>query len=655
MGITKTIGGERLGAGKKMQTELRNYERSTHNLDYIWRSSMAPGTLVPFMVQVALPGDTFDIDLNADVKTHPTVGPLFGSFKLQLDVFKCPIRLYHKTLHNNKLNVGMNMSQILLPTAAITGLNIDASKTTPVDLQHINPSSLLSYLGIKGAGSRRETQTYIQKNINALPILMYWDIFKNYYANKQEENAYVIHSEPPIMTDAGFTLGTESETIYPTFTNDLPIGDGRLIVTGTNLNTELIFVKVMDVWFQASSIFQTKIDYNNEHNDIEFSNLHPEAALLENEIIQEVMIDPNSSQLYTGLHAFPLENIDTMRDNILSHDPATAFSLLNESYRLEPYILQFDPQDEEDHPYEMFALLPLEGLAVKTYQSDMFNNYINTDYIDGVNGIAAVTAVAIVDDKFTIDTLNLSKKVYDMLNRIAVSGASYEDWVEAVYSHMSNWRAETPIYCGGLSKEIVFQEVVSTAEATTENPLGSLAGKGIMSNKHKGGSLTIKIDEPSYIMGIVSITPRIDYSQGNDWHVDLATLDDLHKPALDGIGFEDLVTERMAFWDIEKNPIGQTIKRSAGKLPAWINYMTNFNRNFGNFADPRNEMFMTLNRRYTYNSITRRIKDLTTYIDPSKFNYAFAQTDISAQNFWVQIASDITARRKMSTKIIPNL
>ena len=60
-----TLGGERLGSGKKNKIELHGYERSTHDLGYVWRSSMAAGTLVPFMSMVGLPGDTFDINLNA--------------------------------------------------------------------------------------------------------------------------------------------------------------------------------------------------------------------------------------------------------------------------------------------------------------------------------------------------------------------------------------------------------------------------------------------------------------------------------------------------------------------------------------------------------------------------------------------------------------
>ena len=49
------------------------------------------------------------------------------------------------------------------------------------------------------------------------------------------------------------------------------------------------------------------------------------------------------------------------------------------------------------------------------------------------------------------------------------------------------------------------------------------------------------------------------------------------------------------------------------------------------------------------------LQNLITYIDPTKFNYMWAVNDLTAQNFWVQIGLDITARRKMSAKIMPNL
>ena len=99
-----TIGGERLGSGGKMIESTQHYERSTHDLSYLWRSSASNGTLIPFMSQVALPGDTWDIDLSTQVMTLPTLGPLFGSYKIQLDLFEIPIRLYQGKLHMNLLN-----------------------------------------------------------------------------------------------------------------------------------------------------------------------------------------------------------------------------------------------------------------------------------------------------------------------------------------------------------------------------------------------------------------------------------------------------------------------------------------------------------------------------------------------------------------------
>ena len=67
---------------------------------------------------------------------------------------------------------------------------------------------------------------------------------------------------------------------------------------------------------------------------------------------------------------------------------------------------------------------------------------------------------------------------------------------------------------------------------------------------------------------------------------------------------------------------------------------------------------MTLSRRYEYEDngeLQSKIKDLTSYIDPAKFNDAFAVTSRDAQNFWVQIGAEIFARRKMSAKVMPNL
>lgn len=664
--MQKTLGGDRLGSGNKMQVNLHGFERSTHDLSYIWRSTMASGTLVPFLKQLALPGDTFDIELNCDIKTLPTVGPLFGSYKVQLDVFSVPIRLYNSATHNNMLGIGLKMKDIKLPKVRLFATPIDVDSTRDFDNVQINSSCIFSYLDIRGVGNVGTGEGTQGRKFNAVPWLAYWDIYKNYYANKQEEEGVVLTSSVPGVSETVSFMYwlTPSNAVnekgganalyncdFPAligYTSVGTIATPDSIVLNFADGSRLLFSEACrDIEFIAPALgFTGKYDYARWGQKFL---LNYEYAKLE-----------DVENLPPRLQRFPLEDIDKVREDILRKGVTEEYVINEDSPLMYPYNLATAVKFFDNIDYPVIKGNQ-EGLAIKTYQSDLFNNWLSSEWLDGPGGINEITAVDTSSGSFNIDALNLSKKVYDMLNRIAVSGGTYDDWINAAYGHDAPNRAQTPVYVGGLSKELVFQEVVSNANAETSEggqPLGTLAGKGVMSGKHKGGKVVVRVDEPSYIMGLISITPRIDYSQGNMWDVNLDTWDDFHKPNLDAIGFQELITEQMAWWTTKK-VVGQDrfIQTSAGKQPAWVNYMTNVNQVRGNFARVDNQMFMTLNRRYDLKEVgdSWEIKDLTTYIDPSKFNFIFAQTSLDSQNFWAQISVDIEGRRKMSAKVMPNL
>ena len=357
------------------------------------------------------------------------------------------------------------------------------------------------------------------------------------------------------------------------------------------------------------------------------------------------------------LQHYPLEDIDLMRDLIYGEkgNITTIITANYPGYNL-PLYQSFTKRLSSG---KLNTTSSQFGLCLKTYNSDLLQNWVNTEWIDGTTGINEISAVDVTDGKLTIDALNLAQKIYNMLNRIAVSGGTYRDWLETVFTGGNYMeRCETPMFEGGMSTEIVFQEVISNS-ATGEQPLGTLAGRGYDTGKQKGGHIKIKVTEPCFIMGIGSITPRIDYSQGNEFFNELQTLDDIHKPALDGIGYQDSLNWQRAWWDNTYTSGSNRLQTAAGKTVAWINYMTNINRTFGNFAINDNEAFMVLNRNYELNSNAEanetKIADLTTYIDPAKFNYIFADTNLDAMNFWVQTKFDIKVRRLISAKQIPNL
>jgi len=131
----------------------------------------------------------------------------------------------------------------------------------------------------------------------------------------------------------------------------------------------------------------------------------------------------------------------------------------------------------------------LGGLILKTYDSDIFNNWVKTDWIDGENGISKVTALKPDEDgTITMDALNLQQKVYNMLNRIAVSGGTYRDWLETVYTAGRYLdRPETPVFQGGMSQMIEFDEVVATTGNAEGQVLGELAGRGYARQPNTSG------------------------------------------------------------------------------------------------------------------------------------------------------------------------
>lgn len=652
-----TLGGERIGSGKKMKVELKSYERSTHDLSYIWRSTMSMGTLVPFMTRIAQPGDTWDISLEVVGMTHPTVGPLFGSAKIQLDVYEAPIRLYNGKLHNNKIGIGLHMDQVKLPQMTLF-VDPAAPVTGDIDNAQINPSCLLAYLGVRGVGRVDAAEPGIQeRQFNGVPILAYWDIYKNYYSNKQEDFGAMIFNQPESYEQEITSINTSQGVIGHDVPQDPTVitGDTTLWIimpTGeTPLPKGVIFVTDKGNFNMNEVVAQGTEDPADQWNYVWKYAMTGTVEIYYWRYLEIGEVPPAPPVV----RKFALEEIDLMREKILE---ATA--------SFEPF--DITEESNANDPWGLLLKWPVslstykasqQGLGLKTYQSDLFNNWLNTEDIDGVGGINDITAVTVnpTTNKFTIDELQLRKKMYNMLNRIAVSGGTYDDWQQAVYDHEIYGKAETPVYHGGLVRELVFQEVVSNSGGMGqqgEQPLGTLAGRGVLGDMKKGGKLSIKVNEWGYLMGIISITPRLDYSQGNRWDMHLQTMADLHAPEMDEIGFQELITEQMAWWDTTKALGGTWMTRSAGKQPAWINYMTDVNEVRGNFAIEDNEMFMVFVRRYEQGD-NGFIGDLTTYIDPVKFNHIFADTAIDAQNYWMQISVDITCRRKMSAKLMPNL
>lgn len=627
------LGGDRIGSGARMQQDMHNYGRSTFNLSKKFRSSLAPGVLIPAYVNVGLPGDKFEININEITRTIPTRGPLFGSYKMQIDFFIAPMRLYNGVLHNNPVNIGLNMKNVKLPVISLY----------KQDSQPVNPTNIWKYLGLSGLGLMESDEGI--RMLNATPLLAYYDIFKNYYANKQEEYFYFLDKIKAIESSTITTVAMCSKANNAcTSIGQYPITytpDKYLLITGKNiykngiLNISIVNNDGYEI-SQYADVLQTgsdtiRLTWNTQYSIAAIKGVETDGTELK-------------------LEKEKLETLDDVREKLLNIGIGQTLDIIS----LGNICKLFKDWGNEDK-----LKYPMTGLVCKTYQSDLYNNWLKTETIDGENGIREITKVD-TSNGLEMDALNLAQKVYNMLNRIAIGGGTYQDYIEAVYSHETYKFNETPMYVGGYSAEIMFEEVVQTAPTDTSknSVLGALGGRG----KHvmeKGGYVDFEITEPAIIMAMVSLTPRINYSQGNKWYLtDVFSIDDLHKPALDGIGFQDLLVEQMCYTGTKINGDQISERLSAGKTVAWANYMTDVDECFGDMANEESYAYMVLNRNYNNRDANGQYitpTDVTTYIDPAKYNYAFAVAERQAQNFWTEIQFDIKARRIMSAKQIPNL
>lgn len=649
MAIVRTLGKNTLGDNNKMKVAMRDYDMSTHDISTIFRSSIGVGMLVPFCKILCQKGDIIDINLINKTLSQPTLGPLFGSFKLQHFMFFGGFRLYNSWLHNNRTGIGMKMSDIKIPMMYIKTRGNDTKAKT-----EISTSALYKYLGFNES---RRTGANATSGIykNGVPLLMYLDLFKNFFANTQEKKFYMIKGGLSALTIGPniYKIPAKNIGVYPT--NGTSVGS-----FDESDNWQLYWenVKVLGKK-NGSEVITTMADLCTDPTTKTIT--INKATTVISEIVN-VEFDKNIIKyIKTQLGQYDLKLLDQIRDVILHKKGNETLPLYganlnaanNGSAELQS---MFDDIVSAQNN-------KLGGLLLKTYDSDIFNNWVQTDWIDGAGGITEITSIDITanDGKLTMDALNLQQKVYNMLNRIAVSGGTYRDWLETVYTAGKYLdRPETPVFIGGMTQYIEFDEVISKSATETaygSQPLGDIAAIGRGGKPLNNGHIHYQCEEPGYIMGLVAITPMIDYSQGNDFDLNLQTIDDLHKPALDGIGYQDLIQEQMV-GSTSVYEGGATIDKmkhlAANKTVAWIDYMTNYNRTFGDFAVGGELDFMVLNRRYDVGD-DHTIKDLTTYIDPQKYIEIFADTDLTSQNFWVQTVIQATRRGNYSAKQIPFL
>jgi hypothetical protein len=148
-------------------------------------------------------------------------------------------RLYNSWLHNNRTGIGMKMSDIKLPMmkANTSGIATDA-------VTNISASALYKYLG--WTGSRRTGTNAVGGVLkNGTPLLMYLDIFKNFFANTQEDKFYMLKGAGEVIINFQKTYNNNDNGNYPVKKTDKTVHITPTTTVDTNVVTTLSYA---DYW-----------------------------------------------------------------------------------------------------------------------------------------------------------------------------------------------------------------------------------------------------------------------------------------------------------------------------------------------------------------------------------------------------------------------
>lgn len=186
-------------------------KQAHHNLSHFHRRTMAVGPLYPIACIPVNSGDVHDFNFESLVNTQALLSPLYGSFRLKIEVFFAGLDLYVPRLwRNGQMRTKDGRLYAPFPTLSLkypyqAGIvQGDADYSASV----LGGSSVFSGLGFgtnfgiwyrRGAGDQAVAGEAF--NVwNAVPFLMYLDAYRRYYVNRQEEYCYFMNNTDPNVT-----------------------------------------------------------------------------------------------------------------------------------------------------------------------------------------------------------------------------------------------------------------------------------------------------------------------------------------------------------------------------------------------------------------------------------------------------------------------
>lgn len=680
--------------------QTKKVKTSNFNLSHKLRTTLSAGTCIVGDVQYGVPGQKFKITPNISLKTLQTLAPVMGSFAVQVDFFWSNLSNYVPAMRQNNLGFdAFDMTQdedIILPS-----LSLYPIKSTKADRESISNSAQLwsspLYLHRTYRTDRSEFGEHIAESWYNIPstgdgAYRRTDLSRSSDGTDTWEVAHVSPSSLWSYLDygAGFThCGS-------------PVGFSSSVE-----NSPLAGLQFLTYWDIIRNYYA-----NPQEPNIPCYGIGQD--LYENEIID----NPNSVSYYQS--ATPNSYVSLSRlDEFFSAFNARGLSdPVDVGYYWRKYVQAGSDFMGSSNAFAGWSAQELydhfSGLAVRTYFPDYFTARLNTTKVDQ---FIRKSKVAVDNGSFTIETFRFANRTSQMLNLSLFSGGRFDDWQRAQWSVKPRHDITIPEFIGSMTLDISFDEIVSLSGSETgDNPagtgLGAVAGR--VDDGKQGRSHYFETDTYGCLMTIISVVPRVGYSNGRSRFAMKNRLSEYYLPAFDRIGFQATSRQEMTalpelsmMLDISSDNVrnftisvsdSMTEDQTIGTQVAYTEYETRTDRIKGQFAEdlgnspywtiqpntldyrlslfvPSTDITQLVEQSYTpvtfksglQTALDSLASDTTlsasvlsdwqwsSYVDPQAVNALFPDQSRTAENLYLQVYFDIKTNMPKSKEDLPML
>lgn len=290
------------------------------------------------------------------------------------------------------------------------------------------------------------------------------------------------------------------------------------------------------------------------------------------------------------------------------------------------------------------------SLPLCTYKMDFFRGRVNSSAI-------YESQVDSSGGNITINNIRFANKAQKLADLFSITSGRISDWIRTLWNS-SLPDTDVPIYLGGFGTTISFDTTMQTsASQTNGTPLGWQAATAAGSGK--GRAITFKAKGYGVIMAIFTLRPNVVYGQMR-WPLDVRTAwIDKFTPQMANLGYLPLSRAWYNPFRTMDTPIPEG---SIGNRLAWVEYMTDVDRCFGEFRYPYSlSAFLPQTiPSYTYDPEMLPLDDLadasvSTYVFPDAWNRFFSNYLGGVHNFRAKLSQNIKCTRAIPYRTQPSL